>query len=226
MSQSQLVKRENKSAYTTSQIIADHCPTERKGIEFKRTNKSIVDLIRKYEEQFLSLGQIDFESLSNPGKDTVIAHLNEDQATFLIALFTNTKKVVSFKLKLVKEFRKAIDEINRLYNDPERKLAIKSKRSAHAPMMDALKEFRDDIGKETREDNYITENKLCNFIVIGRFIGVCAIGGEDGLSNDQVIMLDKVRKLNESMILLGLDYKYRKSKLVAWGMKYKTKLIS
>ena len=54
MSQSQLVKRENKSAYTTSQIIADHCPTERKGIEFKRTNKSIVDLIRKYEEQFLS----------------------------------------------------------------------------------------------------------------------------------------------------------------------------
>lgn len=223
----QLVQRENNQAYTTSLVIADNCPTERKGIEFKRTNKSVVDLIKKYESDFLLHGQIDFENLFNPqGKDTVIAHLNEDQATFLITLFTNTKQVVAFKSRLVKEFRNALNEINRLYSEPQRAIAIKSKRAAHLPMMDALKELRLDQGKETRDDNYMCESKLCNFIVLGRFIGVNAIGGEDVLTNDQVIMLDKVRKLNESLLLLGMDYVERKKRLVEYGVKYRTKLIA
>jgi len=93
--QTQLVTRLNNQAYTTSLIIAENCPTERKGVEYKRTNKSVVDLIKKYESEFLLHGQIDFENLFNPqGKDTVIAHLNEDQATFLITLFTNTKQAL------------------------------------------------------------------------------------------------------------------------------------
>jgi hypothetical protein len=63
MSQTELVITKNKSAFTTSKIISDSCPTERKGIEYKRTNKSVVDLIKKYESLFLEHGQIDFESL-------------------------------------------------------------------------------------------------------------------------------------------------------------------
>ena len=229
MSQTNLVTRTNNEAFTTSLIIANSCPTERNnkttGIReaHKRTNKSVVDLIEKYKTEFESLGRIDFESLSNPGKDTRIAHLNEDQATFLFTLFTNTKRVVAFKLRLVKEFRKALNEINRLYHEPERTLAIKNKRQTHNPMMDALKELREDQGKEMRDDIYWTENKLCNFIVVGRFIGVCKIGGEDGLTNYEVDLLAQVRKRNEAYILTGLDYKQRKIKLVDFGGKYREK---
>jgi len=183
-------------------------------------------LIKKYESEFNQLGQVKFEILpAYQGSEMQVAHLNEDQATFLITLFTNTKNVVAFKLKLVKEFRKAINEINLLYSEPQRTIAIKSKRAAHKPMMDALKELRLDQGKETRDDNYMCESKLCNFIVLGRFIGVNAIGGEEVLDNEQVIMLDKVRKLNESLLLLGMDYPERKKRLVEYGVKYRTKLI-
>lgn len=76
MPQTNLVTRTNNHAFTTSLVIAENCPTERKGVEFKRTNKSVVDLIKKYESEFLLHGQIDFENLFNPqGKDTVIAQV-------------------------------------------------------------------------------------------------------------------------------------------------------
>jgi len=231
----QLVIRENNQAFTTSLIIAEQCDTERKnkitGIAetHKRTNKSVLALIEKYKVEFESLGRVDFEKapLATKGgvQESKIAHLNEDQATFLITLFTNTKKVVSFKLKLVKEFRNALNEINRLYHEPERTIALKDKRAAHNPMMDAIKELRADHDKEMRDDIYWTENKLCNFIVVHRFIGVCKIGGEDGLTNYEVEFLAQVRKRNEAYILAGLDYKTRKEKLIDFGKKYRQKYL-
>jgi len=219
-----LVNIQGHHAFTTSLIIAENCPTERKGIEFKRTNTSILQLIKKYESEFNELGQVKFEILpAYQGAETQVALLNEDHATFLITLFTNTKKVVAFKLKLIKEFRNAINEINRLYSEPQRTAVIKSKRAAHYPMMDALKELRADTGKEMRDDIYMTESKLCNFIVIGRFVGVCQIGGEDELTNYEVEMLSQVRKRDEAYILAGLEYKDRKAKLIEFGKKYREK---
>ena len=224
MSQTELVIRENNQAFTTSLIIAENCPTERKGVEFKRTNTSILQLIKKYESEFNELGQVKFQILpAYQGAEKQVALLNEDHATFLITLFTNTKKVVAFKLKLVKEFRKLLNEIDKLYHEPERTLAIKDKRSSHNPMMDAMIEHRADQGKEMRDDIYMTENKLCNFIVVHRFIGVCKIGGEDGLTNYEVEMLGQVRKRNEAYILAGLDYQIRKIKLIDFGKKYREK---
>jgi hypothetical protein len=74
-----LVQIHGQQAFTTSLIIADSCPTERKGIEFKRTNKSIVDLVRKHKAHFEEHGRVDFESLpleTNGGiQITEIAHL-------------------------------------------------------------------------------------------------------------------------------------------------------
>jgi hypothetical protein len=44
------------------------------------------------------------------------AELNEDQATYLITLFRNSDVVRKFKIQLVKAFRKALNEIDRLRN--------------------------------------------------------------------------------------------------------------
>ena len=220
--QTQLVHRDNNKAFTTSLVIAEKCPTERKGVEHKRTLKSVVDLIKKYESDFLTHGQIDFENLLNPqGKDTVIAHLNEDQATFLITLFTNTKKVVSFKSRLVKEFRKALEEINRLYANPPRTDLITDKRQAHNPMMNALIEFRSEQGKETKPVHYMSENKLCNGVVTGNY----SRAYETTMTNEQIILLAIVRRRNESYLMAGLDYQERKKRLLKFVMQHNTKKI-
>lgn len=92
-------------------------------------------------------------------------------------------------------------------------------------MMDAIKESREDKGKEMRDDIYMTESKLCNFMVIGRFVGVHHVGGEDGLTNYEVEMLAQIRKRNEAYILSGLEYKERKARLIEFRNKYRKKHI-
>jgi len=219
-------------AFTTSLTISDQC---------KVSHKSAIALIRKYSEGFkeLNKGKLSFSSDSpesdsrlksesvrqGGGQKTVFAILNEDQAAFLVLLFRNNPITFKFKLVLLKEFRNALNEINRLYHEPERTIALKDKRAAHNPMMDAIKELRADHDKEMRDDIYWTENKLCNFIVVHRFIGVCKIGGEDGLTNYEVEFLAQVRKRNEAYILAGLDYKTRKEKLIDFGKKYRQKYL-
>ena len=210
----------NRHVFTDTLVIAEQC-----GLE----HASVIKLVRKYQSDFEELGRVSFEIrpfMTDGGmQNREVAELTEDHATYLITLFRNTPIVRKFKLTLVKEFRKAIDEINRLYAEPQRTTAIKDKRSSHSPMMAALEELRADQGKETRDDNYMTENKLCNFVVIGRYIGVCKIGGEDGLTNYEIEMLAQVRKRNEACILAGLEYQERKSKLVEFGKKYRVKYI-
>jgi hypothetical protein len=217
-----IVEIKGQQTFTTSKIIADNCPTERKGKEYKRTNKSVVDLIKKYESEFASLGEIDFQSLFlGQGKDSTVVNLNEDQATFLITLFTNTKQVIAFKLRLVKEFRKAIDEVARLYANPPRRGIIQAKRDAHKVMMDELVESRAIQGKDTVAHNFMCENKLCNWAVTGKFSNA----PEKELSNEDAALLEECRKRNTAYMMSGLEYEDRKKRLQAYVMRYRTKLI-
>ena len=216
----ELVYREANKAYTTSVIISKNCDN--------RSHESTIKLIRKHLELFDDHGErvrFEIQTFDTAGgsQNREIAILNEDQATFLITLFRNTPTVLKFKSRLVKGFRKAIDEINRLYAEPPRRGILDSKRKAHSPMMSALEDFRLELGKETETKHYMTENKLCNFIVIGQF---ASVGGDENLTNDQAVMLEKVRRLNESMLIMGLDYSERKQRLIDFGIKYRTKLIS
>jgi hypothetical protein len=223
-----IVEIKCQQVFTTSLVIAENCPTERKNKEtgefeeFKRTNKSIVDLVKRYQSDFEELGIIDFPSLLNPkGKPTEYVKLNEDQATYLFTLFANTQKVRKFKLTLVKEFRRALDEIGRLYANPPRKGLIQVKRDAHKIMMDELVESRSILGKETIGHNFMCENKLCNWIIIGKFTKAI----ERDLTNDEVILLEECRKRNAAYLMSGLSYEDRKKRLFEFAMRYRTKLL-
>ena len=229
MINSNLVQIKAQQAFTTSLVISEQCPNEKKGIECKREHKETLAMIRRYKNELEQLGALNFQTrkgspLKQGGfaKSTEYAELNEDQATFLITLFKNTRLVVAFKLKLVKEFRKAIDEINRLYANPPRISLLQDKRHAHNPMMNALIEMRDDQGKKTEAHHFQCENKLCNGVVTGNYKTV----DEKSLSNEQIELLALVRKRNEAFMLSGFEYKERKVKLIAFATKYRTKLIS
>jgi len=88
--------------------------------------------------------------------------------------------------------------------------------------MTALIESREELGKETGAVQFMCENKLCNGVVTGNY----KTADEKQLSNSDIELLALVRKRNEAYILSGLDYKDRKSKLIAFALKHRTKLLS
>ena len=96
------------------------------------------------------------------------------------------------------------------------------KRAAHHPMMDALIEMREDLGKKTETRHFWCENKLCNGIVTGEYKSI----DEKELSNDDAALLAKVRRRNESMLQVGFEYAERKKLLTAFAIRERTKRIA
>ena len=228
----ELVQTHGQQAFTTSIAIAANVPIERKnkqtGVveEQAREHKDVIALIRKYQSDFEEFNLLTFETAprlegSHGGGDTEYAILSEDQATYLVTLFTNSASVRKFKIRLVKEFRKALDTIAANFANPPRAGLIQDKRSAHHPMMDALIDLRHSLGKETSTVHFMSENKLCNGVVTGNFKSA----KEDGLSNTDVVLLAEVRRMNQSMLQMDMPYEERKQKLIAFAMKRRTKLI-
>lgn len=210
-----LVEIRRQAAITTSLAVADGCEI---------SHQSALKLVRKYRVEFEELGFLGFQIQENRGTQgapTEYAELNEDQATFLITLFRNTPTVLRFKLRLVKAFRQAINEIHRLYADPPRRAVLIEKRAAHHPMMDALIEMREDLGKKTETRHFWCENKLCNGIVTGEFKSI----DEKDLSNDDAALLAKVRRRNESMLQVGFEYAERKKLLTEFAIRERTKRL-
>lgn len=74
------------------------------------THRAIMILINRYRSKIEELGGLvilnDRTSKTKGGRPIKFCFLNEEQATFLITLMRNSKTVVTFKLKLTKEFYK------------------------------------------------------------------------------------------------------------------------
>ncbi|CAK0782127.1 hypothetical protein CCP4SC76_810003 [Gammaproteobacteria bacterium] len=124
---STLVEIHGQQALTNSITVAEGCELE---------HKEAIATVRKYQSDFEELGPLAFETRlarrkQGGGIPTEYAILNEDQATYLIMSFRNTPIVRRFKLALVKAFRKAINEINRLYANPPRTDILAAKRTAN-----------------------------------------------------------------------------------------------
>lgn len=189
------------------------------------SHRGAIQLVRKYQSDFEELGFLRFEMQENrgtQGAQTEYAVLTEPQATYLITLFRNTLVVRRFKLALVKAFYKAKEEINRLYANPPRQDLLALKRSAHLPLTDAIQEFRELQGKLTDERHYQCENKLCNWVVTGRFAGI----EEKELSNEDLLMSTRVRERGAALLVAGMSYPTRKEKLADFGARYRTKMLA
>jgi phage regulator Rha-like protein len=106
----ELVHVDNGKPFTNTVIVAENCELE---------HASVIKLVRKYQADFEEFGPSRFQIAMGKrkqggGKAFEYASLNEDQATYLITLFRNTDAVRAFKLRLVKEFRRVINELNRI----------------------------------------------------------------------------------------------------------------
>jgi phage regulator Rha-like protein len=213
-----IVSIHQQQAFTTSLAVAEGC---------ELAHKNTLALIRKFQGDFEELGPLAFETpvvgrKQGGGTPIEYALLSEDQATYLITLFRNTPVVRKFKLRLVKEFRRAINEISRLYANPPRQSLLEAKRHANSPMMEALVEFRAELGKATEAKHFMCEAKLCNWAVTGQFEAI----DEKVLTNEDAILLEKIRHQNRAMIDQGLSYDERKKALNAFAIRKRTRLIT
>ena len=105
------------------------------------------------------------------------------------------------------------------YSNPPREKYIHAKRDAHRLTMDSLIEFRESLGKETGTVQFMSENKMMNWVVTGKF----EKAEEGSLSNEEITVLEKVRLQNACMIDAGLSYDERKAGLVKFAATYRAR---
>lgn len=85
-------------------------------------HKNILELIRKYLPDFEAFGRVAFETqpfeTAGGTQKREIAWLTEDQTTLLFTFLKNTEIARKLKIRLVKAFREAREEIARLQQAP------------------------------------------------------------------------------------------------------------
>lgn len=99
-----LVIMKGNEVFTTSLAIAE-------GVE--SDHESIIKLLKKYSS-IEELSGFEIGKVGTKGRPIEVAYLNELQATILITLMKNSKKVIEFKIKLSKAFFKQQKLINQL----------------------------------------------------------------------------------------------------------------
>lgn len=85
-------------------------------------HRAVLQLIRKYLQDFEAFGRVAFEmqpfETTGGTQKREIAWLTEDQATLLFTFLKNTEIARKLKIRLVKAFREAREEIARLQQTP------------------------------------------------------------------------------------------------------------
>lgn len=180
----------------------------------------VIRLVRKYKTDFEEFGPFDFQSRKGEklpqggfAKATEFAELNEDQATYLITLFKNTETVRAFKIRLVKAFRKALKELERLRkqaNEPDWKLIRDETRVGFKWMNETLQEKRAVIGKKTDWRHYSNEARMINAVLTNRFSGL----DRNTLSASDLQLIADLQRCNAMLIAQDMPYLGRKAILM------------
>ena len=190
----ELVFIKKEHVFTTSLVIAEGTNNE---------HRSIIRLIQNHAEHFERWGKIRFTDLksTNPlgGRPTVIAELNEQQATFLVTLLRNNDIVLDFKSELVDQFykmRKLLAE----RQTPEWQQARLDSKIATRKMTDAIKNFLIPLaikqGMDEKKKNHFFNNYNR---LINKCVGVKA-DSRDLLTESQLYEMKKMSNIAGTLI--------------------------
>lgn len=184
---------------------------------FGRPHNAVLKAIRKELMPEISLGKIDqSDYVDSRGKQQPAYWLDERQALVLMPFLGGTKS---------RDGQRQLVDAYLYYRDnfanPPRRDLLTAKRAANRPMLDALVEAREEAGKETKERHFMTEAKLCNGVLTGKYAKL----DERTLSNTDLELLEQIRRRNESYLIVGLDYATRKAKLSEFALRQRTKRL-
>ena len=93
--------------FTTSEVIAEFAGVQHHAVQ---------QMCARYREDLEAFGVFAFEMRKPPegskgGRPETVYHLNEGQATLILAYLRNTPQVRAFKVELVKQFYKMKQEL-------------------------------------------------------------------------------------------------------------------
>lgn len=152
----ELVTINGTDIFTDSKVIAD-------GTNNK--HKNVKELISKYQLELKEFGTLSvLNEESTGGRPEQYYQLNEEQATFLITLLRNSKKVVAFKKELVRQFY----EMRRFILEKQTSAWIETRkqgkltRKSETDVIKQLVEYAKNQGSEHSEKLYMTYSKLAN----------------------------------------------------------------
>lgn len=160
----ELIKVMGNDIFTDSKIIAEGTGNQHEAVQ---------KIINKYGADIEDFGALRFEMRvlkhENYKGSTreKIYYLNEEQATFIITLLRNSKKVVEFKKELVRQFyqmRKFILE-KQSKEWQETRRAGKLIRREETDTIQRLIEYAKEQGSEHADKLYLVYSKLANSIV-------------------------------------------------------------
>jgi len=208
MKTNKIVQIRKSVIFTTTLIIAENC-----GV----THEATIKLVRKFLLDLQKVGLVGFQiRLNKQGSATEFAELDDYAAMLLLTYMRNTEVVAKFKLDLITEFKRMRDALN----DPNRANAIKHKRAAHNPMMDAVIFAHDLAGIEPPSKmDFISENLLCNMAVTGNW----AAAKEVELDSYELKMLEAIRYHNGILVQHNISIADRVMKLKAYAENYRKK---
>lgn len=151
------------------------------------------------------------------GKEYPIAWLEEREA--LIAMpFIGGRNAHQGQAKLVDAYLFYRDA----YANPPRSDLIRAKRDASHILTDSILEWRTDQEKVTDAVHYMAEQKLCNWAVSGQF----KKADEAAMSNEDLDLLRLIRERNAALIVSGIQYDERKTRLSQYAIRQRTKRIA
>lgn len=151
-----LVKYVGNDIFTDSMVIAEGTGNQ---------HKNVKELIQKYESDMKDFGTLSvLNGESTGGRPSEFFLLNEEQATFLMTLLRNSKKVVAFKKELVRQFF----EMRRLIMErqsphwQQTRLESKTNRRMETDEIKAMVEYAKANGSRNADKYYISLSNLAN----------------------------------------------------------------
>jgi len=155
----ELVTMKHNDIFTNSMIVAE---------ETGNTNRAIYLLIGKYEKDLSDFGRVSFRMTPFETKggmqEVKVYDLNEQQATFLITLIRNNRKVVDFKKRLVQEFFKMRQALMQRQTTSwvESRQQSKLTRQSETDVLKDLVEYAELQGSTHANKYYMIYSKLAN----------------------------------------------------------------
>lgn len=185
---------------------------------FERPHKNVLRAIRK--ELFEDISRLKLEPreyVDDRGKSQPIFWLDERQA-LIVMPFLGGQRSREGQRKLVDAYLYYRDA----YANPPRSDLIRAKRDASHILTDSVLEWRTDHDKETEAVHYMAEQRLCNWAVTGQF----KKADESAMINEDIDLLRLVRERNAALIVAGIEYDDRKTRLAQYAIRQRTKLIA
>lgn len=204
--------RISEEPFTTSEVIAAYAEIE---------HRAVKQLIKTHVSKLENMGKVTFEMLPMPsGQKAKNYHLNEMQATFLITLFKNTKRVVEFKEELVKQFYAMKQE------QFERRLQRHAGKENRLSLTDAIKQAG------ISEKYYFHYTNLAYKTAIGYTTKQLREAREvkksqsplDYLTAEELSAINQREQQIATLLQLGMNYEQIKSALALGGVIYQTTL--